>query len=423
MSNLTGKILNKQYILQKVIGSGGMSTVYKAWDKARLSSVAVKALRSDLVTKQQTLRMFEQEAEFLKKMPHPNITPIYEFNVYNNIHYLVMEWINGNSLDVLIKKQGKPFTVNHALSILSPIVSALHYLHFNKILHCDIKPANIMVANNNEVYLTDFGVARFMKDGNSGGTPPYMAPEQFTGRPISERTDIYSLGVTVFEMLSGGVLPFRGTTPESRGSTSKERIEWEHKHLPIPGIREFNGSITGAVEKVLLRALSKVPEKRYPSVQKFYDAFDVAKVSHGNGRKTILTGPDGLSPSESLGRKTGELQVSLSYPIISVDFDRKYKGQLRLVGLQGEWKGRLILLTHNQITFGRSAHNQVKFEEISVSRWHATIFKTQHGVFIEDDGSSLGTFVNKRRITKQYRLRHGDVIQIGYGQFLEFRDK
>jgi eukaryotic-like serine/threonine-protein kinase len=430
MHDLTGQHFSDQYILQEMIGSGGMADVYKAWDSVRAITMAIKVLHPELSHDRRVLGMFEKEAKILMDFGHPNIARLYEFRRHQDYHYLVLEWIDGQSLDKILKKKAKPLSLDEVSTVLLPVTSALHYLHNQEHLHCDIKPANILIAKNKKIYLTDMGVARSFKSSSTGGTPPYMAPEQFQSGALSKQTDIYSLGITVFELLSGGVLPFRGNSTHSQGSTLNEKIAWEHINLPLPPLNSINRTIPEGVCHVVTKALGKRAEERYQSANDFFNEYEKAKinvkpsisneVSQGatSAATMLMTGlheiADGLSGAKP--------QPAASKPLLNLGIDQKYKGKKRLIGLAGEYKDKIILIQYNQLTMGRNNQMQVRFSDRHVSRMHATIFRTVQGVFIQDNNSATGTYVNGRRVNGQEKLRNRDVIKIGYNDVLVFRD-
>src|SRR3972149_724015 len=213
MSDLVGQSLLQRYFLRQHVGAGGMADVYAAWDHLRSAKVAVKILRPDLASKPRFFRMFAKEAELLSDLTHPNIVRLYEFDQQDDIAFIVMDWVDGANLRQAIAQRRKPFSLVETAGLLQTITSALHYAHQKSVYHCDVKPANILLHEDGRVLLTDFGVARLAAEQGGAGTPPYMAPEQFLGERVDERTDIYALGVTVYEMLTGGQFPFLGSHP------------------------------------------------------------------------------------------------------------------------------------------------------------------------------------------------------------------
>jgi eukaryotic-like serine/threonine-protein kinase len=235
MSDLAGTTLHERYFLREKVGAGGMADVYLAWDNMRSTRMAVKVLRRDLAQDPRFYQMFAKEAELLRQLEHPNIVRLYEFGSQDEIAFIIMDWVEGSNLHQTITERKAPLGLDEVAWVLDGICPALGFAHQNNVFHCDIKPANIMLHVDGRVLLTDFGVARLAQDQALGGTPTYMAPEQFAeDNEVSVRTDIYSLGITLYEMLSGGKLPFRGETASSQGSTVRDRIAWEHRNLPPP---------------------------------------------------------------------------------------------------------------------------------------------------------------------------------------------
>jgi len=424
MDNLTGQKLSDQYILEKQIGSGGMADVYKAWDSKRSINIAIKVLHHRLSNNRRIVAMFEKEAKILKELGHPNIARLYEFRKHGEFHFLVLDWVDGESLDRVIKNRKGPLTLAEVTAILSPIVSALHYLHSNDVLHCDIKPGNILIATNRQIFLTDLGVARSANSAATGGTPIYMAPEQFQSGKVSHKTDIYSLGVTVFEMLTGGQLPFTGKSPNNVGSTLYEKIAWEHVNLPLPSLQQFNRNIPDNVSQVLEKALAKQPDSRFNSVLDFFNSYEFARVN-GNDFSDIKIKQNLVSEStvSDIVPKSKKGQI-IPKQIDQNDITPKqYRYHQRLIGLSGELKNKIILISHDQLSFGRNSQMQVRFTDPQISRTHATLFKTSRGIILKDDNSSVGTYVNNKQIERSVILQHGDKILFGNNQLLEFRDK
>ncbi|MGD2251606.1 MAG: FHA domain-containing serine/threonine-protein kinase [Anaerolineales bacterium] len=416
MAELKGKTLLKRYFLRKHIGSGGMADVYLAWDKRRGAEMAVKVLRRDLIHNAHFSRMFAIEAELLRKLEHPNIVRIYEFQRQGDIAFLVMDYVEGTNLRDEIGKRKKPIAVSRISQILKPVSVALNYAHKNGVFHCDIKPANILLHKDGRVLLSDFGVARFAAhEGGGGGTYPYMAPEQFTGREVDARTDVYALGVTLYEMLTGGTLPFSGSNPSSVGSTPKERIQWEHIHMDAPSIRRMNRKLSSQLEAVVHKALSKRPSQRYATPLDLQNAFESAR------------GPNGQpAPEEQKASWPTRLTQAVvsQVPGAPSKVPSRKVGKPHLYGLRGELAGRIVPLpSSGEIYLGRHSANGIRFAERSVSRRHASIVITRKGLYLRDENSALGTFLNGNKIPGPTIMRKGDVIRIGHYQELEFRPK
>jgi serine/threonine protein kinase len=253
-----------------------MGAVYRVWDLKRNVPLAMKVLHTELAEDPTMFRRFQREANALKKLAHPNIVPFYGMYQAPDFAFLLERYIDGPSLkDILKQHQGKALSIQEALVFMKALSAALGYAHANGVVHCDVKPGNVLVDRGGSVYLTDFGIARYadstVTSTGAAGTPAYMAPEQIRGESVTPSTDIYSLGVVLYEMLTGQ-RPFRGTEAgtEKGGLTNNERIRYGHLYLTPPDPRSFNPELSGALSAVLLKALEKQPHLRYRSTQEFY---------------------------------------------------------------------------------------------------------------------------------------------------------
>jgi serine/threonine protein kinase len=258
------------------IGRGGMAEVYKVWDKQRATHLALKLLHEDLAQDRVFLRRFQREARTLATLQHPNIVRYYGLERDGLLAFMLMDYVEGTSLRTEIYQlAGRPMAAARIIEILRPVLSALHYAHQQGMVHCDIKPGNIMIEKSGKVLVADFGIAR-MTDAATAtmvgmGTPAYMAPELVRGQEPLPQTDIYSLGVILFEMLTGGERPFTGELAEITGSTS-EKVRWEQTHLEPPPPRRWNQEISSDVEDVVQRCLAKDPKARYQGAQNLFQA-------------------------------------------------------------------------------------------------------------------------------------------------------
>lgn len=269
MKNLIGQVLAGRYRIDASLGRGGMSEVYKAWDQKRSVYLALKLLREDLAQDPIFLRRFRREAQTLEKLKHPNIVRFYGLEQDDLLAFILMDYVEGTSLQTeIFRSQGIGISPHRVLEIMQPVCSALHYAHQMGMVHCDIKPGNIMVDASRKVMVTDFGVARYADAATATmvgmGTPAYMAPEQVMGKAPTPQADIYSLGVLQFEMLTGGERPFTGERAETTGTTS-EKVRWEQLHLEPPSPRQFNPLIRVSLERIVLRCLEKNLGDRYTS--------------------------------------------------------------------------------------------------------------------------------------------------------------
>ena len=268
---MIGKVLNSRYKVTELMGEGGMALVYQAKDLLLDRWVALKVLRPQLVSDKDFVNRFHREARAVASLSHPNIVNIYDIGQDKEIHYLVMERVLGESLNDTIKRFGVlPPTV--ALEIAIQICEALVVAHRNNIVHCDIKPHNILITKEGRVKVTDFGIARAVNSATLAqtetviGTAHYFSPEQARGETINARSDLYSLGVVLYEMLTGQV-PFRGDSPIS---VALKHINEE----PLPP-SQLNEKLPKRVDKLVMRSMAKDPNRR------FMDASEMLRALQG----------------------------------------------------------------------------------------------------------------------------------------------
>ncbi len=275
MSKLVGYVVAGRYRVDEFLGRGGMAEVYKVWDQQRATFLAMKVLHESLAEDKVFLRRFRREATNLAKLRHPNIVRFYEWGEANELVFMLMEYVQGITLSKALKRSGKPFLPSQAVGIIQQVCSALHYAHEQGLAHCDIKPSNIMLDANGRVFLTDFGIARVTEGAATAtmvgaGTPAYMSPEQVDGADPTPQTDIYAIGVVLFEMLTGGERPFTGERATITG-TIGEKIRWEKRKLSPPSPRQYNPEVSPKIEAVIMRCLSKDRRSRYSSVTMLLD--------------------------------------------------------------------------------------------------------------------------------------------------------
>lgn len=426
MQDLTGRTLLGNYYLENRQGAGKIAEVYKAWDKCKSVNVAIKVLRAPSGESRDFYQYFSQEAKLMSTLEHPNIVRFYEFCDNKDFVFIVMDWVEGANLKEIIQQKKAPLELSMVLRVLKPVCSALNYAHSKKIIHCDIKPANILINQNQRVLLTDFGISKHVSQRTTGGTPPYMAPEQFDGEKLTPQTDVYGLGVTLYEMLSGGQVPYRGENSRTRSTTLRDRIHWEVMNLPYPELEKYNNQVPRGVESAVRKALSKNPMRRFQTAIEFYNVVEQgsggAPAANGNGFGAYLQKesnppqPVSSPPAVPAHQATTSPQVGGARYFNSLP--RSYAGPF-LFALQGEYEGLFIPLEQPIFQLGRSGQGQLVLQERSVSRQHAVIQITQRGVFIQDMGSKLGTYVNGQLVQGAFRLETGDVIQIGYEQVFE----
>ena len=277
-SNLIGSVINGQFRVESFVASGGMGAVYRVWDLSRNVYLAMKVLHAELAEDPALFKRFQREAKALQELAHPHIVTFYGVDQTADFPFLVERYIDGPSLkQVLLERKGQPLTVQEALIFLKALCSALGYAHSKGVVHCDIKPGNVMVDHGGSIYLADFGIARHAWSTTTtmgmAGTPAYMAPEQIQSHPVTPETDIYALGALLYEMLTGK-RPFRGDEAglESVGSTTGEKVLYAHLYLTPPDARQFNPMIPSGLAAVITKAMAKDPVQRYRSAQELFMA-------------------------------------------------------------------------------------------------------------------------------------------------------
>jgi len=258
--DIEGRLLGNRYEIIEKIGNGGMAMVYKAKDQVLNRYIAVKILRDEFTTDQEFIKRFEAEAQSAASITHPNIVSVYDVGKENNLYYIVMELIQGKTLKEIIVEEGGPLPWKWSVNIASQIASALEVAHKNNIVHRDIKPHNIIITEDGAAKVTDFGIAKAVSNstitafGTTIGSVHYFSPEHARGGYTDAKSDIYSLGVVMYEMLTGRV-PFDADTPVS--------IALKHmQEEPIAPI-ELNNKIPQSVNDIILKAMRKDKNLRY----------------------------------------------------------------------------------------------------------------------------------------------------------------
>ena len=283
MVDLTGQTLLNRYHVQSLVGRGGMADVYKVFDQEQNHLLALKLLRSELAQDHTFVDFFKREAQNLSLLQHPNIVHCYGLEEQEGMVFLLMDFVSGGSLqNEIFDAQGIGISPQRSLEILRPICYALAYAHEQGLIHCDIKPTNILHDKDEQWLLSDFGIARLAGEAGSVlagvGTPEYMAPEQIAGEKITPQADIFSLGVLLFEMLTGGVRPFTGEHC-SLNLPAKDKIRWEQLNREMPLPRQYKAGIAKELEAVVSRCMCSAPDQRYHSALDLLVALEAAVTS------------------------------------------------------------------------------------------------------------------------------------------------
>jgi serine/threonine-protein kinase len=253
-------LLNGRYQLLEQLGSGGMADVYRARDPVLDRYVAIKVLRKDFSGNEDFQKNFRLEARAAANLSHPNIVPVHDFGFADDMLYIVMEYIPGKDLKQLIREKGR-FTVEAGIPLIVQACAGIGYAHRAGLVHCDVKPHNMLVSKDGRLKVTDFGIARALATIVAGerttvvwGSPLYFAPEQAQGEAPTPASDVYSLGVVMYELLSG--------TPPFTATSADELARLHINARPIP-IREYIPDIPTALEEIIMKVLSKEPSARY----------------------------------------------------------------------------------------------------------------------------------------------------------------
>lgn len=260
---MIGHELGGRYQIIERIGGGGMALVYKAHDILLNRNIAIKVLRQQFVNDEEFIRRFRREAQSAASLSHPNVVSVYDVGQEDDIHYIVMEYVEGQNLNEIIKERA-PLQVDEAIRIASQIADALDHAHHNQIIHRDIKPHNILIGRNGRVKVTDFGIARAVtsttitQTGSVVGSVHYFSPEHAKGVATGEKSDLYSLGIVLYQMLTGR-LPFLGESPISVA------LKHLQEHFEEP--RSVNPMIPQSVENIILKSMRKNPGERYQSAK------------------------------------------------------------------------------------------------------------------------------------------------------------
>jgi serine/threonine protein kinase len=404
-TDLIGKKLGKYTILEE-IGRGGMATVYRAQQPSMQRPVAIKVLPPYFLHNPDFFERFGREVEVVSSLEHPHILPIYDYGKDEDTPYIVMRFLGGGSL-----AQGNWRGVESLLTLekpLSQVAEALDYAHQHGVIHRDIKPGNIMLDENSNAYLSDFGIARVMNSELTGtaivGTPAYMSPEQANGMPIDGYSDIYALGIVLFELITGR-RPFE--------SESLAALLLKHISEELPSARGFRADIPIGVEMVLSKATAKKPTDRYGSAVEMANAFSTALFA---STRPISAGSLNLPDIDD-----GKTKVL-------VDFD---KGMTLCLETKGDDEPLCLQFGKRQsYVFGRLEDMEVDVDvdmnpfggfEQGISRRHAIIEMdaSTGSLTVEDLDSANGTYLNSSKLSPgtRYPLNNGDRLRLARVSF------
>ncbi|MGE5641614.1 MAG: serine/threonine protein kinase [Byssovorax cruenta] len=300
MDNIqAGQTLGPYRIINQ-IGKGGMANVYRAYQPSVDRYVAIKVLPSQLAESKEFATRFHQEARIIAMLEHPHILPVFDYGESDGVAYFVMRYLDAGTLKDKMEA-GRPLPLNEIDRIFTQLADALSYAHSHGVVHRDLKPANALIDSFGNVFLTDFGIAKLLESASPRltqtdavmGTPAYISPEQAQGMPVDQRSDIYSLGIILYEMVTGGV-PFVADTPLA--------VLFKHISDPLPLPSKVKPDVPEAIEKVILKALAKDPKDRFPTAGEFVTAWKQALDEAKAARQTRETVPP-IRPPETVVRQ------------------------------------------------------------------------------------------------------------------------
>ena len=292
--------IGNRYKIVKLLGRGGMADVYLAFDMILKREVAVKIMKSDMADDDMALERFKREAGAVTKLSHPNIVDVYDVGDDGDRHYIVMEYVKGYTLKQLIKKRG-PIPYKEAVWMMKQLAGALMEAHRNNVIHRDVKSQNVLIKDDGTIKLSDFGIAlasgsiQITHKDSVLGSVHYLAPELSKGKQATMQSDIYSLGIVFYELLTGDV-PFKADTPV--------QVALKHIKEEIPSVRAFDPEIPQSVENIIIKATAKNPNERYKNIAlMLQDLKECLKKEHRHDAKAVLD-------SDNARRKNEDVHIS-----------------------------------------------------------------------------------------------------------------
>jgi len=413
-TNLVGQIIGDYKVVQK-IGVGTIATVYKAYQSKLGRWVALKIL-NDIQQEGEIIHRFRREAKVIANLYHPNIITMYEYNETHGLLYIVMEYIEKGSLETYLAQQSLDW--GKAVKLAIAIAKGLKYAHHRKIIHRDVKPSNVLLSDDEWPLLTDFGLAKVINandnktgKGVSVGTPHYVAPEQARGDTIDFRVDIYSLGVVLYQMVTGQV-PFN--------HFDINQVLLAHMLEPLPSPRELNPDCPPSLEVVIYKATQKQPTNRYGSMAEMIKTLqDVLSLSRQSTAPFEQPFDDW---DDDVANRTADLSPLVNQ---SNTDNTELTVQLFLV----EQGVTLDVPVQDSLILGRQTpknpYVDVDFTpygggNVGVSRQHARLIKREEAWLIEDLNSFNGTYLNRKRLpTKQPTpIKNGDLVHCSHFPFM-----
>ena len=408
MNHWTGQTIGGYQIAEE-IGRGGMAVVYRAYQPQLERWVAIKTLRATEDIGEEFLARFRREARAIAALRHPNILTVYDYGEEGGIAYIVMEYVPGGTLKASLT--GQPMEWPDVATLVIPVGHALSYAHSQGIVHRDVKPANVLLARPDWPLLADFGLVKIIghqgsitKPGMAIGTPAYFSPEQATGESIDHRSDIYGLGIVLYELLTGR-LPFKAKSPVD--------MLMQRLREPPPSPRRLNPRITSELEAIILRALARDPAARHPTMEALVN--DLSRLPGAIGYAVP-------PPSQAAGPAGETARLGTLSPTTGTRLVVTGTGATLLLPQQGEvliGRADPDVTPQPDVDLGPHGGGQA-----GVSRQHARLLYYPEGWLLEDLHSTNGTFLNSAPMLpgQPVRLRSGDVIRCSQLTLIFYED-
>lgn len=410
MVHMIDRTLDKRYTILERIGGGGMADVYRAHDKLLDRSVAVKVLRSQFANDEEFVTRFRREAQAAARLSHHNIVNMYDVGKDEEVHYIVMEYISGETLKERILRE--PLPIEMAVRIAADIAEALEHAHQNNLVHCDIKPHNILMTRAGRIKVTDFGIARAVSSATMHhtatiiGSVHYFSPEQAKGAAVGAKSDIYSLGVVLYEMLTGTV-PFNGETPIS--------IALKHLQEEPRPIRELKPEVPPLLEAIVLKAMAKDVANRYndisemitdlKSVQNYFRDDHTRRLSRGDFPTQILPRLDEPITSQV---NSGTVIESDKNPLLKKNNSKKVVWGLVLLLLFGFMIGAFFAFgkfwSNNEVTVANVVGKQVDIARSILTNQNLRVNVTESYNDKVAAGNVISQFPEANSIVKEQRM-------------------
>lgn len=326
-----GQKINDRYEIIRSIGEGGMANVYLGYDEILDRNVAIKVLRGDLSNDEKFVRRFQREALSASSLSHPNIVEMYDVGEDNGLYYIVMEYVEGKTLKQLLKRRGT-LTLSEAIDIMLQLTDGMSHAHDSYIIHRDLKPQNIMIQDDGQIKITDFGIAmalnstQLTQTNSVMGSVHYLPPEQASGKGSTTKSDIYSIGIIFYELLTGK-LPFKGE--------NAVEIALKQMRDPLPSLKEDNPNIPQSIENIILKATAKNPKNRYDDAKSMHeDLLTALDDDRMNEEPLVYKYPEHETESTKRLKKLEELEnetEDVAQMVDPLDADDKKKKKIIII--------------------------------------------------------------------------------------------